>query len=126
MTPSFPQRRYAGFLDHRVVGELAGHIQGDVLLDVGASPGAAEGSALPDAAGAELERACGDFLAGFGDADEDALAPAAMAAFERGPHHLGIPRRVDAIIASPVGQIADLPDVLLASPPSGCNACSHA
>jgi hypothetical protein len=30
-------------------------------------------------------------LAGFGDADDDALAPAAVAAFERLAHHVGLP-----------------------------------
>src|SRR3546814_16203478 len=90
--------------DHRVDGDLAVHIPVDDLRDVGASPGAAEGRALPDAAGDELERACGDFLAGFGDADDDAIAPAAMAAFETGPHHLGIAQIGRACSRERVGQ----------------------
>ena len=43
-----------------------------------------------DPSGDELERTGGDLLAGFGDADHDALAPAAMAAFQRLAHHVGV------------------------------------
>jgi len=45
----------------------------------------------PVAAGDELERTRRDFLAGLGDADDDAGAPAAVAAFERGAHHSVLP-----------------------------------
>src|SRR3546814_12383856 len=82
------QRQDVG--DHRVDLDLAIHVPVDDLGHVCAAPGAAEGGALPHATGDELERAGGDFLARFGDADDDAFTPAAVAAFERGAHHFGI------------------------------------
>src|SRR3546814_5089762 len=72
------------------------------------APGAAEGGALPHATGDELERAGGDFLARFGDADDDAFTPAAVAAFERGAHHFGITGRIEAIVGAAVGGLDDL------------------
>ena len=68
---------------------------------------AAEGGALPDAAGDELERAGGDLLAGLGDADDDALAPAAMAAFERLAHHVGVAGGVEREIRAAAGEVDD-------------------
>src|SRR3546814_20643568 len=47
-------------------------------------------------------------------ADDDALAPAAMAAFERGAHHLGVAGRVETVVGATVGQFDHLRDRLLA------------
>jgi len=47
--------------------------------DVGTAARTAECRALPDAAGDQLKRAGCDLRAGRGDADDDGLAPAAMA-----------------------------------------------
>ena len=66
--------------DHRIDLDLALHVLIDDFWHVGAAPGAAEGRALPDAAGDELERPCGDLLAGAGDPDDNRLAPAARRA----------------------------------------------
>jgi hypothetical protein len=50
--------------DHRVDLDLAVHVPVDDLRHVGAAARAAEGGAHPGAAGDQLERAGGDFLAG--------------------------------------------------------------
>ncbi len=65
--------------DHRVDFDFAVHVPVDDLWHIGAAFGAAERGAAPVAAGDELERARADFAAGFGDADDDAGAPAAAA-----------------------------------------------
>src|SRR3546814_8116674 len=72
--------------DHRVDLDAAVHIPVDDLRHVGASARAAERGAFPHPPGDELERPRRDLLAGLRHADDDALAPAAMAAFERGAH----------------------------------------
>src|SRR5512134_2629349 len=59
------------------------HVPVDDLRDVPPAARAAEGGAPPGAAGDQLERPGRDLLAGAGDADDDALAPALMAAFQR-------------------------------------------
>src|SRR5215468_8949345 len=68
--------------DHRADLNLSPHVPVDDLRHVGAAARASEGGAFPHAAGDELERPGGDFLAGFGDADDHRDAPAAMAAFQ--------------------------------------------
>ena len=72
-----------GVGDHRVDLDLTLHVPIDDFRHVGAAARAAEGGAAPDPAGDELKRPRRDLLAGAGDADDDALAPAAMAAFQR-------------------------------------------
>src|SRR6185437_6511653 len=49
-------------------------------------------------------------LSGLGDSDDDARAPAAMAAYERGAHHLGIARAVEAVIRAAVRDLDHLFD----------------
>src|SRR3546814_4605181 len=73
--------------DHRVNLNPAVHVPIDDLGDVGATLRAAKCGAPPIAAGDELERARGDFLARFGNSDDDARTPAAMAGFERLAHY---------------------------------------
>src|SRR5215218_9260692 len=74
--------------DHQVDRDLPVHVPVDDLRHVGAALSAAERSAAPVAPGDQLKRARGDLLARLGDADDHAGAPAAMATFERGAHHL--------------------------------------
>jgi hypothetical protein len=68
-----------GVGDHRVDIDLAVHVPVDDLRHVGAAARAAEGRAAPGPAGDQLERAGRDFLPA-GNADDDALAPALVAA----------------------------------------------
>src|SRR3546814_3819562 len=56
------------------------------------------------AAGDELERARGDFLARFGNSDDDARTPAAMAGFERLAHYGRVAGAVESIVSAAVGQ----------------------
>src|SRR5438105_127803 len=65
--------------DHRIDLDLAVHVPVDDFGNVGASACATERRAFPDAAGHQLERPGGDFLAGLRDPDDDGYAPAAMA-----------------------------------------------
>ena len=58
----------------------------------------------PVASGDQLERAGGDFLAGLGHADDDALAPAAVAGFQRLAHDIGIAGAVERIVRAAIGQ----------------------
>jgi hypothetical protein len=52
------------------------------------------------AAGDELERPGRNLLAGAGDADDDALAPAAVAAFERGAHEIDIADAFEGVVGA--------------------------
>src|SRR5262249_12543792 len=61
---------------------------------------AAEGRALPDAAGDQLKWAGCDLRAGRRDADDDGLAPAAMAGFERLAHHRDVAGAVEGIVGA--------------------------
>src|SRR5687767_14640361 len=85
--------------------DLSVHVPVNDAGDVGAAAGAAEGGALPGAAGDELEGAGRYFLARFGDADDDAGAPAAVRAFERLAHHVGIAGAVEAVIGAAPGRV---------------------
>src|SRR5262245_16823332 len=76
-------RQWHGVSDHRVDLNFPVHVPVDDPGHVGAAARAAEGCALPHPAGHELEGAGGYFLAGAGDADDHAHAPAAVAAFQR-------------------------------------------
>ncbi len=57
--------------DEIVDVDLAVHVPVDDLRHVGAAARAAEGRALPDPAGDQLERPGRDLLARAGDADDD-------------------------------------------------------
>src|SRR5580704_11147045 len=76
--------------DHRVDHDLSIHVPIDDPWHIGAPACATEGGTFPDPAGHQLERPRRDFLAGAGDADNDALAPAAMAALQRHAHQVDI------------------------------------
>ena len=63
--------------------------------------------AAPDAARDQLERTRADFLAGAGDADDDALAPALVAAFQRRAHHVDVADAFEREVHAAVGQLDD-------------------
>src|SRR5690606_901137 len=65
-------------------------------------------------------------LAGLGDADDDAGAPAAVAAFQRRTHDLGIAGGVEAVVGAAVGNFADLGDDVLAAHVLGIEEVGHA
>ena len=56
------------------------------------------------------EGAGGDLLATLSHADDDALAPAAMAAFQRLAHHLNITGAVEAVVRTAAGQAHQMLD----------------
>src|SRR4029079_13577479 len=70
------------------------------LRHVGASPRAAEGGALPGASRHELERPGLDLGARWRHADDDALAPAAVTAFQRRAHQLDIADAFEGVVAT--------------------------
>ena len=110
--------------DHRVDLDLALHVPVDDLGHVGTPAGAAEGGALPDAAGDKLERTRRDFRAGGGDADDDGLAPTAVAGFQRLAHHGDVAGAVEGVVgaADLVGAVLchvdQMGDEIAAEPPS--------
>src|SRR5215510_610368 len=69
--------------DERIDVDLLVPVPVDDPRDVAPALGAAERRAHPLTAGHQLERPGRDLLAGARDADDDRLAPAAMAAFQR-------------------------------------------
>ena len=86
--------------DHRVDLDLALHVPVDDFRHVGAAARAAEGGAFPDPAGDELERPRRNLGAGWRYADDDRLAPAAMAGFQRLPHDRDVAGAVEGVIGA--------------------------
>src|SRR5271169_4584571 len=86
--------------NHRIDLDLAIHIPVDDLGYVGAAARAAERGAAPRPPGDKLERPGRDFLTGAGDADDDALAPATMAAFQRRAHQADIADAFERIVGT--------------------------
>src|SRR5262245_3937117 len=93
-------RQRHGVRDHRIDLNLAFHVPIDNLRDVGASARAAERRALPDAPSDELEGARRDLGAGRGDADDDGLAPAAMARLQCLAHDGDVPGAIEGIVGA--------------------------
>src|SRR3546814_4492952 len=85
--------------------DLAVHIPVDDLGHVSPAPRAAKGAPLPYAAGDELERPGGNFLASFGNTDDDAFTPAAMAAFQRLAHDVRIAGAIETVIRASISRI---------------------
>src|SRR5262249_42586979 len=90
-------RQRHGVRDHRINLDLALHVPVDDFRHVGAAARAAEGRALPDAPGDQLEWSSCDLRPGRRDADDDGLAPAAMAGFERLTHHRDVAGAVEGV-----------------------------
>src|ERR1700759_4045967 len=82
------QRHRVG--DQIVDVDLAVHVPVDDLRHLGAAAHATERGALPHATGHELERTRPDLLTRSRDTDDDALAPAAMGAFQRLAHDIDV------------------------------------
>src|SRR5262252_8659983 len=89
-----------GVRDHRIDLDLALHVPVDDFRHVGAPARAAEGRALPDTPGDQLERTRRDLRAGRRDTDDDGLAPAAMAGFERLTHDGDVAGAVEGIVGA--------------------------
>src|SRR5262249_52042441 len=100
LEPLVDVRQRHGVRDHRIDLDLALHVPVDDFRHVGAAARAAEGRALPDAAGDQLKWAGCDLRAGRRDADDDGLAPAAMAGFERLAHHRDVARAVEGVVGT--------------------------
>src|SRR6202140_3855588 len=96
--------------DHRIDLDLSVHVPVDDFWHVRAAARAAERRALPDPAGHELERSCGNFLAGFRHPDHHRHAPTAMTGFQRLAHHGGIAGAVEGEIGPTVGQCDQMLD----------------
>src|SRR5690606_20266233 len=94
-----------GVGDEVVDVDLALHVPVDDLRHVGAPARAAEGRALPDPAGDELEGPRADLLPGARDADDDGYAPAAVAALERLAHHLDVADALEAVVCAALGEL---------------------
>src|SRR5690606_15254732 len=63
--------------------------------------------AHPLAPGDELERPGTDLLAGTGHADDHALAPAAVRAFQRRAHHVDVADAFERVVHAPAGHADD-------------------
>src|SRR5690606_13301982 len=97
---------------HRVRDELVDlDLAVEILIDharqLAAPLHAAERAAPPDAAGDELERPRADLLPGGRDADDRRLAPALVAALERGAHQLHVADRLEGIVDAAVRHVDD-------------------
>src|SRR5688572_27744841 len=100
--------------DQVVDVELALHVPVDDARHVGAAACAAEGGALPYAAGDELEGARLDFLAGAGHADDHRHPPAAVAALERLAHEIHVADAFEAVIRAAACELHYLGNNVLA------------
>src|SRR5215217_7323046 len=112
--------------DERIDVDLLVHVPVDDLRHIAPALGAAEGRAHPVPAGDELEGTRGDLLAGAGDADDHRLAPAAMAAFQRLAHQLGVADAFEAVVGAAVGQLDEVGDQVLGPQCPGIDEVGHA
>src|SRR3546814_20602794 len=82
--------------------DLAVHIPVDDLGHVSPAPRAAKGAPLPYAAGDEMERPGGNFLASFGNTADDAFTPDAMASFPPLAHYVRLAGATETQTAAPL------------------------
>src|SRR5690606_13746224 len=106
--------------------DLPVHVPVDDLRHVAAALGAAEGRALPDAAGDELERAGADLLARPRDADDHRGAPALVAALERLAHHLDVADALEREVGAAAGEVDDVGHELAGGDLAGVDEVGHA
>ncbi len=76
-------------------------------LAAGCGLDAAEGRAQPAPAGDQLERPGADFLPRACHADDHALTPAAVRAFQRGTHHIHVADALEAVVHAPGRHVDD-------------------
>ena len=93
--------------DHLIYLDFPSQIHFHVFGKLRAALYAAEGSALPHASSDQLEGACGDFLTGTRHTDDDRLAPALVAAFQRRAHQIHVTHAFKGVIHTPVGHVDD-------------------
>src|SRR5262249_4158219 len=86
------------------------HVPVDDFGNVGASARAAERGAAPHAPGDELERPRADFRARGRHADDDALAPALVAALERRAHGVDVADALEGIIGAAAREVHQIID----------------
>src|SRR5688572_11642053 len=84
--------------------DLAFHVPVDDARHVASPARAAEGGALPDAAGDELEGPRADLLPGARHADDRRDAPAAVAALQGLAHHVDVADALEAVVRAAAGQ----------------------
>src|SRR5262245_32413706 len=101
-------RKRHGVGDHRVDLNFLLHVPIDDLGHIAAPARAAEGRTLPDAPRHQLEGPCADLLAGAGDADDHAHAPAAMAGLQGLAHDRDVSGAIEGAVRT-----ADLVGALL-------------
>src|SRR5271168_2940723 len=119
-------RERHGVGDQAVDVDLALHVPVDDLGHVGASACTAEGRAFPHTARHKLERTRRDFLSGSRHADDDALAPTSVRAFERLAHGVNIADAFEGEIRATAGQIHDRLHNLVATDFIGIDEMRHA
>src|SRR3546814_6852655 len=85
--------------------DLAAHIPVADLGHVRPAPRAAKGAPLPYAAGDELERPGGNFLASFGNTDDDAFTPAALAELQSLAHVVRMAAAFETVIRTSISFI---------------------
>src|SRR5882672_4250098 len=115
-----------GVGDQRIDVDLAVHVPVDDLGHVAPSLGAAERRAQPVPASHELEGPRGDLLTGAGDADDHRFAPAAMTAFQRLAHQLGVADTFEAVVGAAVGEFDQVRHQVLALERRRIDEVSHA
>src|SRR5256714_1501004 len=98
--PLVDVRQWHGVGDHRIDLDLSLHVPVDDSRHVGAAARPAECRSLPDAAGDQLERSGRNFCAGRRNANDDGLAPAAIACLQRLAHYRDIARAIEGVVGA--------------------------
>src|SRR5580658_6038717 len=89
-----------GVGDHGIDFDLSLHIPIDDFRHVRTAARAAEGGAAPHSPGDQLKRPCRDFLTSAGNADNNALAPTAVAALQRRAHQIDVADAFERVIGA--------------------------
>src|SRR5262245_27930975 len=98
--PLVDVRQWHGVGDHRIDLDLSLHVPVDDSRHVGAAARPAESRSLPDPAGDKLERPGRNFCAGRRNANDNGLAPAAMACLQRLAHYRDIARAIEGVVGA--------------------------
>src|ERR1700728_2555371 len=89
-----------GVGDHGIDFDLSLHVPIDDFRHVRTAARAAEGGAAPHSPGDQLKRPCRDFLTSAGNADNNALAPTAVAALQRRAHQIDVADAFERVIGA--------------------------